>query len=95
MDNANVETVPSNGKTAKVIHNAYVYLKDRQLSEGKVGYECERRRGYKGRENHCRARIHVRDGLVVKEIGEHTHAKQKAAVRRHSKKNLHHCGGFQ
>ena len=38
MDNANVETVPSNGKTAKIIHNAYDYLKDRQLSEGKVGY---------------------------------------------------------
>ena len=73
MDNANIETVPSNGRHNKVIHNAYVYIRDRALSGGKVGYECEKRRGNRGHVNQCRARIHVRNGLVIKEIGDHSH----------------------
>ena len=64
IDNTNIETVPSIGRHSKVIYNAYVYIRDRALTGGNVGYECEKHRGYRGHVNQCRARIHVRDGLI-------------------------------
>lgn len=70
-----VETVASTRGKNKVILNGFVYVKQKDLANNIVSYECERRRG--GGKNLCECKAKVKlnaDFSVVSYLHEHTHA---------------------
>ena len=58
----------------KVMHNGYVYVKQKDLAGGVISYECEKRRGNGTRISECKAKIKVKNDVVVGTLHEHTHA---------------------
>ena len=56
-----------------MLHQGYVYVKKKDLTDGWVLFECERRRNQKG----CPGRVQINgDQIVV--VKEHTHASNPA-----------------
>ena len=56
-----------------IIVDHYVYQKQKNLAGGRVCWECERRRVHG-----CKAKIHVIDNVVVKNVNEHNHTANSA-----------------
>lgn len=68
------EQIPSNRGKRKIMHNGYVYVKQKDLASGVTGYECEKRRGNINGISACKAKIKVnKDGVVIGFLHEHTH----------------------
>ena len=51
-----------------VVDKKYIYLKQKELAGGKQSWECERRKM-----GGCKAKIHVFETMVQKEVNEHNH----------------------
>ena len=75
--------------------SGYYYVKVKKLASGADAWECEKRRGTGtgAQSSQCKARLHVKDDAIVKEIGEHSHAPDgtrkevltaKTAIKRHA-----------
>ena len=56
-------------KKRKLEHEGYFYVKNKEIANGFVSYECVKRR-----KGECKARIRVKDDEVFKGNHEHTHA---------------------
>jgi len=60
---------------SKYLHQGFAYVKKNDLDNGRVSYECERRRRYRD----CTGKIHVHNGQV-RIAKHHTHAPDPAKV---------------
>ena len=58
----------------KIMHDGYVYVKQKSLANGVISYECEKRRGSGAGLSECKAKIKVKDEAVIGSLHEHTHA---------------------
>lgn len=65
-----MEFVKSNKGKLKLFREGYIYVKQKDLSNGVVSYECERRRS----KSSCKAKVKVRQGEIIEELHSHTHA---------------------
>lgn len=70
----------------KLVHEGFVYVKQKILANGVVSYECEMRRN----EKQCKAKVKVLGDEVIANLNEHTHApitgRPEALKIRHSLK---------
>ena len=64
-----MEFVHSNHGKMKLVYQGYVYVKQKDLVNGVVSYECEKRR-----HSNCKAKVKVRGNEVVGHVNDHTHA---------------------
>ena len=80
----------------KIQYEGYLYNKSKQLANGFVSYECEKRQKSKNAPNQCKARIKVRGNEVIKGV-IHTHApepgraemlKTRSAIRRRAEETM-------
>ena len=61
----------------KLVYNRYIFWRDGQSSDGKITFwRCSNR--YK---SFCKARVHTVDGLVTKELHEHSHLQEERYVQ--------------
>ena len=61
----------------KLVYNRYIFWRDGQSSELKITFwRCSNR--YK---SFCKARVHTVDGLVMKELHEHSHLQEERHVQ--------------
>ena len=68
-----LEFIPSIRGNAKLVHELYVYVKQKEITGGVVVYECEQRRGTGNNESKCKARIKVQGEDVIEMINAHSH----------------------
>ena len=61
------------GKT-KIVHEGYIYVKQKNLANGLISYECELRKNGKQNSRQCKAKIKVLCGDIVGYVNEHIHA---------------------
>ena len=73
-----MEKVESIRGKQKIMHNGYVYVKQKDLAAGVISYECEKRRGHVNGVSECKAKIKVKNDVVVGSLHEHTHAPDSA-----------------
>ena len=64
-----MEFIQSERGKRKSIYEGYIYVKQKDLANGVVSYECERRR-----HNNCKAKIKVKGHDVLGRVNSHTHA---------------------
>ena len=82
------DVISERGKK-KLVSNRYIFWRDGQSSDGKITFwRCSNR--YK---SFCKARVHTVDGLVTKELHEHSHLQEErhvqiAKVRLPKKENI-------
>ena len=69
-----MEFITSNKGSLKLLYQGFSYVKQKDLVDNVVSYECVRRRSANGT---CKARIHIRDDEVV---GDHTHQPNPAGT---------------
>ena len=83
-----MEYVRSNRGAFKLIHGNHVYVKQKVLKNGAVCWECEQRRNKVA----CKAKLHVLNDQIVKNVNEHTHPANRGEVEsikvRQAMKNL-------
>ena len=72
-----IEFITSNKGSLKLLYQCFSYVKQKDLVDNVVSYECVRRRSANGT---CKARIHIRDDEVVGEVGDHTHQPNPAGT---------------
>ena len=60
----------------KLLYLGYAYVKNKDLANGWVSFECERRRNYEG----CTGRIKANGQLVVV-VTNHTHTKSVKSIK--------------
>ena len=72
-----MEFITSNKGSLKLLYQGFSYVKQKDLVDNVVSYECVRRRSANGT---CKARIHIRDDEVVGEVGDHTHQPNPAGT---------------
>ena len=60
-------------ESRKIMHNGYIYVKQKDLAAGVISYECEKRRGNVNGVSECKAKIKVKNDVVVGSLHEHTH----------------------
>ena len=72
-----MEFITSNKGSLKLLYQSFSYVKQKDLVENVVSYECVRRRSANGT---CKARIHIRDDEIVGEVGDHTHQPNPAGT---------------
>ena len=71
-----MEILPTTRGQTKLVLEGFIYVKQKTMVDGEtIVYECEQRR--KGL---CKARIKVKDGAIVEQQYEHTHAGDHARV---------------
>ena len=64
-------------KKLRVVYNHYIFWRGGQSSDGKITFwRCSNR--YK---SFCKARLHTVDGLVTKELHEHSHLQEERHVQ--------------
>jgi hypothetical protein len=69
-----LETVASIRGKNKILLNGFVYVKQQNLANNVVSYECERRRGAGNNTSECRAKVKLNEDLsVLSYLHEHTH----------------------
>ena len=56
----------------KVLSNGYVYVKQKDLAGGVISYECEKRRGNVTGVSEFRAKIKVKDEVILGSLHSHT-----------------------
>lgn len=66
-----VETVRGH---RKVLLHGYLYVKQKELANGYISYECEKRRQNKDKQGACKAKIKVRGDEFILGENQHTHA---------------------
>ena len=71
-----MEKVQSIRGKQKIMHNGYIYVKQKDLAAGVISYECEKRQGNVKGVSECKAKIKVKNDLVVRSLHEHTHMHQ-------------------
>ena len=71
-----MEYVRSNRGAFKLIHGNHVYVKQKVLKNGAVCWECEQRRNKVA----CKAKLHVLNDQIVKNVNEHTHPANRGEV---------------
>ena len=71
-----MEYVRSNRGAFKLIHGNHVYVKQKVLKNGAVCSECEQRRNKVA----CKAKLHVLNDQIVKNVNEHTHPANRGEV---------------
>ena len=69
----NMEITKTIQNKNKILHNGYAHVFKKNLAQGWVSYECERRRRYRD----CTAKIRVKDG-DVQVVSPHSHAPDPA-----------------
>ena len=70
------DVISERGKK-KLVYNHYIFWRDGQSSDGKITFwRCSNR--YK---SFCKARLHTVDGLVTKELHEHSHLQEQRHVQ--------------
>jgi len=69
-----MEFVKSDKGKEKVIFEGYVYVKQKNLANGVVSFECERRRN----KAECKAKIKIRGEELVGRLNEHAHGPDPA-----------------
>ena len=72
-----MEFITSNKGSLKLLYQGFPYVKQKDLVDNVVSYECVRRRSANGT---CKARIHIRDDEVVGKVGDHTHQPNPAGT---------------
>ena len=75
-----MEFITSNKGSIKLLYQGFSYVKQKDLVDNVVPYECVRRRSANGT---CKARIHIRDDEVVGEVGDHTYINPTLLVQKH------------
>ena len=65
-----MEFITSTRGGSKLIFEGYVYVKQKDLANGAISYECELRRN----ELQCKPKLHVIGNNITSRINEHTHA---------------------
>lgn len=60
--------ITSNKGKKKLIHEGYLYVKQKNLKQGITSYECERRR-----HSQCNAKVKEKDDMIIATLNEHTH----------------------
>ena len=69
-----MEFIQSERGAPKILFEGHVYVKQKALANGKVSYECEKRRAKGQDQGQCKAKIQVLGDQVVGQTNEHTHA---------------------
>lgn len=64
-----MEFVKSNKGGQKVLYEGYAYVKQKDLANNVVSYECEQRRYTSA----CKAKIKVLEGQVIGKLHDHSH----------------------
>ena len=72
-----MEFITSNKGSLKLLYQGFPYVKQKDLVDNVVSYECVRRRSANGT---CKARIHIRDDEVVGKVGDYTHQPNPAGT---------------
>ena len=94
-----MEYVRSNRGAFKLIHGNHVYVKQKVLKNGAVCWECEQRRNKVA----CKAKLHVLNDQIVKNVNEHTHPanrgevesiKVRQAMKKRARETSSHVFGF-
>ena len=75
-----MDTVTSIRGKSKITHNGFIYVKQKVLAQGVVCYECEKRRGSGKGATECKAKLKIKDDVVVGSLHEHTHAPDNARI---------------
>ena len=65
-----MEFITSTKGGSKLVYEGFVYVKQKNLANGVVSYECEMRRNDK----QCKAKLKVKGEEVIGKTNEHTHA---------------------
>lgn len=65
-----MQFVKSRKGKEKVIFEDYVYVKQKNLANGVVSFECEKRRN----KLECKAKIKLRKGMLVGRLNSHSHS---------------------
>ena len=60
-----MEKVNSTRGKQKIMYNGYVYIKQKNFADGVIGYECEKRRGSGAGLSQCKAKIKVKNEVVI------------------------------
>ena len=63
-----MELITSTKGGSKLVYEGFVYVKQKTLVNGVVSYEGEMRRNGK----HCKAKLKVKSGEVIRKTNEHT-----------------------
>lgn len=63
----NLEYQDSKRGKRKLVHEGFLYTRQKSLVDGNVAWTCEQR-------GVCKARVHVGGGQILKTINQHTHA---------------------
>ena len=71
-----MEYITSNKGAVKLIYEKHIYVKQKELKNGAVCWECNQRRYDKA----CKAKLHILDDVVIKRVNEHTHAENHGMV---------------
>lgn len=64
-----MEFVQSERGKRKLIYDGYIYVKQKELANSVISYECEKRR-----HSNCKAKVKVFGNEVIDHVNEHTHA---------------------
>ena len=71
-----MDYVRSNKGGMKLLFHNNLYVKKKVLSSGAVCWECDQRRNKFA----CKAKLHVFDDQVIKQVNDHTHVASRAVV---------------
>ena len=71
-----MDYVRSNKGGTKLLFQNNLYVKQKVLSSGAVCWECDQRRNKFA----CKAKLHVLDDQVIKQVNDHTHVASRAVV---------------
>ena len=71
-----MDYVRSNKGGMKLLFQNNLYVKQKVLSSGAVCWECDQRRNKFA----CKAKLHVLDDQVIKQVNDHTHVASRAVV---------------
>ena len=71
-----MDYVRSNKGGMKLLFQSNLYVKQKVLSSGAVCWECDQHRNKFA----CKAKLHVLDDQVIKQVSDHTHVASRAVV---------------
>ena len=69
-----MDNLKSTKSKTKIVHEGYIYVKQKNLANGVISYECELRKNGKHNSGQCKAKTKVLCWDIVGYVNEHTHA---------------------
>ena len=69
-----MDNLKSTKGQTKIVHEGYIYVKQKNLANGVILYECELRKNGKHNSGQCKGKIKLLCGNIVGYVNEHTHA---------------------